>query len=571
MQQTNENPVREGDVLTSMRVGNIRPGKHNPRTYFDPEEMQELQEGIKAANGVIQAILVRPVDDYFEVVAGARRRLASINVFGEGYEIPVLIRTMSDQEAEQLATIENIHRANMSPTEEAEAASRELGRCNGDRVETARRLGMKLSVLEKRLALMNCSPSVKVALNERKIFLGHAELLAAVPKDKQEKVIVGLLSRPVLPTVAEFKAGLEQHSKAMASAIFDKTDCAGCIHNSGNQQALFAESVSDGHCTNGDCFTQKTEAVLETKKASLAENYPRVVIVREGDNNTVIKIVADGATGVGEEQAAACRSCKSFGAAISAVPGKVGNVYESRCFDTACHTKKVGEHLLAEKKAAKAATASATNKPADSKPATGKAAEKSTAKPVAAATSVQITPSVENYRIGVWRTALKDELSADLQKNLCLLIGVLMTRGGSNVSSTKLSSDFETITSAKPPISDVGQAATMVANADKAVRNQMLSKIVISITDSIDKAHLPQMLKFMQVDLHKCWKINAAFLNLLTKSEIEVIAWELGMKAALGVPYAKAKIGKKDEFIKALMEIDGFVYEGKIPKVLQYV
>jgi ParB family chromosome partitioning protein len=550
-----------------MRVGNIHKGR-NPRTYFDPVETAELESSV-SAKGVIQPILIRPVNNWFEIVAGERRWRAALKVLGDDYEIPVLIKDLSDEEADELALIENVSRANMSPTEEAVAAAKVLGRCSGNRDEAAKRLGWTRKTMDKRLALMNCSPSVMVALNERKIQLGHAELLAAVPKDRQEKAVVNLLSRSVLPTVAEFKAGLEQISQAMAAAIFDKTDCTSCIHNSGNQQALFADSVSEGHCTNSDCFNQKTEDMLEAKKKSLEENYPRVVIVRQGENNTVIKLVAEGATGVGTEQAAACRSCKSFGAAISAIPGKVGNVYESQCFDTSCHTKKVGERLLAEKKAAaKPATASATAKPADSKPVTGKGAEKSTITSKATVTSVQDTQRVVDYRIGVWRKALKKELFADPHKNLCMLIGIMMTCGGTNVSSTKLASGFEAMTSQKPPVGNVGEAAAMVAEVDDKVRSQMLSGIVISITDSIEKSNLPEMLKFMQVDLAKYWKLNAEFLDLLTKSEIEVIAEELGLKAALGEKYAKAKSGKKDEFIKALMEIEGFVYEGKIPKVL---
>lgn len=552
---------------SSMRVGSIRQGR-NPRTYFDPVEMAEMEASV-SAKGVIQPILIRPVNDWYEIVAGERRWRAALKACGEDYEISVLIKILSDEEADELALIENVSRANMSPTEEAAAAAKILGRCDGNRDEAANRLCWTRKMLDKRLALMNCSPSVMTALNERKIQLGHAELLAAVPKDRQEKAIVNLLSRPALPTVAEFKAGLEQISQAMATAIFDKTDCAGCIHNSGNQQALFAESVSDGHCTNSDCFNQKTEAVLETKKVSLAENYPCVVIVRPGENNTVIKLIAEGATGVGAEQASACRSCKSFGAAISAVPGKMGNVYESQCFDSACHTKKVGDRLLAEKKAAeKAVTAPTTSKPAVSKPGAEKGTEKSASKP--AATTVQDTQRVVDYRIGVWRKALKKALYSDSDKNLCMLIGVLMTSGGSNVSSTKLASGFATLTSQKPPLSNVGEAATMVANADETVREQMLSGIVISITDSIDKAHLPGMLKFMEVNLAKCWKLNAEFLDLLTKSEIEVIAEELGLKAALGDNFATAKNGKKDEFIKKLMGLEHFVYEGKVPKVLQY-
>ncbi len=556
-------------IISSIQVANILPGI-NPRKYFDPAEMAELEASI-AEKGVIQPILVRPIEGGYAVVAGERRVRAARKVLGDEYEIPVLVKVLTDAEADELALIENVSRANMSSTEEAVAAAKILGRCEGNRDEAAKRLGWTRKTLDKRLALMNCSSSVMAALDSRRIQLGHAELLAVVPKDKQEKVIAGLLARPTLPTVAEFKAGLESIAQAMETAIFDKSQCAGCQHNSGNQQALFAEAVSAGHCTNGECFNQKTEAVLEARKASLAENYPCVVIVRPGENNTVIKLVAEGATGVGTAQASACRSCKSFGAAVSAVPGKMGNVYESQCFDSACHAKKVGERLLAEKKAAeKQVTAPATGQSADPKVATEKGAEKSATTPKAAVTTIQNTQRVEDYRVGVWRKALKAELFADPHRNLCMLIGVMMIRGGGNVSMTKLASGFEKLTSQKPPSSNVGAAAAMVAQADDKVRSQMLSGIVISITESIDKSYLSGMLKFMEVDLTKHWKLNDTFLDLLTKSEIEVVAEELGLKAALGDKYAKAKAGKKDEFIKALLGITSFVYEGKVPKALQF-
>lgn len=103
-------------------------------------------------------------------------------------------------------------------------------------------------------------------------------------------------------------------------------ECAGCQHNSGNQQALFGEAIASGHCTHGSCFDAKTEASLGAKKASLSDEYPdHSHIVRPGENFTLLRLVAEGDTGVGEEQAKACRACKNFGAAISAVPE--GNVY----------------------------------------------------------------------------------------------------------------------------------------------------------------------------------------------------------------------------------------------------
>jgi ParB family chromosome partitioning protein len=166
-------------LQASIKVGNILPGR-NPRGYFDPAEMTALEDSVKS-KGVLQAILVRPRDaGRYEIVAGERRWRAARKVFGDEYEIPALVRDLDDGEADEAALIENIQRADMSPTEEAEAAAKILGRCQGDRDEASRRLGWSRTTLDKRLALMNCSERVRRALSERRIQLGHAELLAAV-------------------------------------------------------------------------------------------------------------------------------------------------------------------------------------------------------------------------------------------------------------------------------------------------------------------------------------------------------------------------------------------------------
>lgn len=550
-----------------VKVGKIVPGI-NPRTYFDPKEMDELEQSIKV-KGIIQPPLLRPLDDgTFQIVAGERRWRAAKKLFGDDYDMPALCKRMTDEEAAEAALIENVQRADMSPAEEAKAAAKILGRCEGDRDEAARRLGWDRKKLDKRLALMNCSDGVLAALSERKIQLGHAELLAAAPKAKQEKVIEKLLAAPSLPSIAQFKAQLEQISLSMVSAIFDKKDCTGCNHNSSVQATMFSEAIADGSCTNAECFNAKTMETLEAKKKELEDEYPSVRIVQPGENFTVIKLVAEGATGVGEEQAKACKACTNYGAAVSNIPGSIGNVYHAQCFDSACNTKKVAERIKAEKAAAQpaAAPAAKTAGKADKK----EAGKTTTSKAAPAATSVQDSTRVVDYRIKVWRNVLKRELFADPRENLSMLIGIMMTRGGSNVSSAKLSTAFEKLTGQKTSISDVGVAASQVSNATDEVRSQMLSGIVISMTESIEKTYLPQMLTFLQVDLKAHWKLDAEFLELLTKSEIEVVADELGLKAAMGEKYSKAAGGKKDEFIKALLNVEGFDYTGKVPKVLQY-
>ena len=554
----------ETQKVQYVSLNRIVPG-NNPRSYFDEAEMKDLENSV-AEHGIIQPILLRPLEDgsnKFQIIAGERRFRAAMKVFGEVYQMPALCRKATQAEADQMALIENIQRANMSPTEEAEAAAKILGQCNGDREETARLLAWTISKLDKRLALMNCSASVRDALTKRQIFLGHAELLASAPKEKQDQVVKKLLEAPTLVSVAEFKAGLEARSKELASAIFPTGECSSCKHASANQQEMFAEAISSGRCTNGACFDQKTSAVLDGLKAKLEEEYPSVRIVNAGENNTLVILKSDGVDGVGDDQAKACRACANFGAAISNVPGKIGNVRRDICFDVACNTQKVAANI----KAMKAATAVASTSTATTEVPRNVGASKTTA---ATTAKVQDSQRVVEYRIKIWRAAIKKELVADIGKNLSMLIGILMTVGGSNISSTKLAAGFAKLSGSEIEHGDVKKAATAMEAAADDIRQKMLSGVVLSMLESIESRLLNGIMEFLQVDLKKYWKLDDEYLNLLTKSEIEVMAEELGLKAAMGEKYGKTASGKKDELIKSLLNVDGFDYTGKVVKVLQY-
>lgn len=544
---------------------------NNPRGYFDEAEMKELENSV-AEHGIIQPILLRPLEgdgDRFQIIAGERRYRAAKKVFGDAYQIPALCRTATQEEADQMALVENIQRANMSPTEEAEAAAKILGQNNGDKTETARLLAWTTQKLEKRLALMNCSALVRDALNKRQILLGHAELLASAPKEKQDIVVKKLLESPTLVSVAQFKAGLETASKELATAIFPKEECASCFHRSENQQDLFSEAISGGRCTNGACFEKKTADALNDLKAKLEEEYPSVRIVNAGDNNTLVILKSDGADGVGDVQAKACRGCVNFGAAISNVPGKVGNVRRDICFDVACNTQKVAANIKAMKASAATATAKASAQEQEGKAQAATSNAASVATPKTPAT-VQVSQRIVEYRINVWRSAIKKELYVDTDKNMSVLMGALMTVGGNNISATKLSAAFTKLSGLEIRPGNVGSAAQMFEVPSSEIRHQMLRGVVMSIMDNIEPRHLESIMAFLQVDLKKYWTLNDEYLNLLTKSEIEVVAEELGLKAAMGEKYAKAASSKKDEFIKSLLQIDGFNYSGKVVKVLQY-
>jgi ParB family chromosome partitioning protein len=546
-------------LQAAIKVGNIFPGR-NPRGYFDPSEMAELEESVKS-KGVLQAILVRPRDmGRYEIIAGERRWRAAKKVHGDDYEIPTLIRDMDDDEADEAALIENVQRADMSPTEEAEAAAKILGRCQGDREEAARRLGWSRSTLDKRLALMNCSEKVRKALSERRIQLGHAELLAVVTREKQDAVLERLLSQPTLPTVVQFRGQLEQISRSLGSAIFDKGECAGCQHNSGNQQALFGEAISAGHCTHGACYDAKTEAVLEAKRVALNDDYPTTRIVRPGENFTLLRLVADGDTGVGEEQAKACRACKNFGAAVSGVPGKLGNVYPDLCFDAACNAKKVALRIKAEKEKDKPATE-------PSKKAAGKtaAAAKTEAK-------VQDSQKVRDYRLEVWRKALRRELMADRGRNLVVLIALALSGNARHISDSKLTKALGSLMGQEYAGFSLktDEAARVVSMADEAIRDKMLMGLAASAADGVEEKTLVQLLKYLEIDIARHWKLCEDFLKLLTKSEIEAVCDEIGLKSCMGGAFAKTMSGKKDELIKSLLKVGSFTYEGKVPRSMRY-
>ena len=554
----------------SLRCNQLVPGKFQPREYFDPAGHDELTASIKA-QGVLQSLLIRPIDSGYEIVCGERRWRAAIAAHGDAYEVPVIVREMTDEEAREAALTENVQRENMSPTEEAVAATQVLGNYSGNRVEAAKSLGWSMTKFESRLALMNCSPSVRKALNERKILLGHAELLAALAKEKQDVALQRMLAAPTLPSVPEIKGFLNELSQTLATAIFDKSDCTNCPHNSSCQSVLFTEAIDAGKCTHSECYRKKTEDELEKRAAAIRENYPVVRIVRAGENGTLLKLKAEGETGVGEVQAKACRGCANFGAAISAVPDKLGTEYRDLCFDPACNATKVAENRKAVAEATKAAEKAEKSKPASAKgsvPAKSGADAKPEATTAVTPPKVQDSTRLKEYRVNVWRKLLKTVLLEDPSKNLVALLALSMTGNGSKISCSDLRTVYEKLTGYRPDQFNIAALAGHIESAQAEVKSNIHLGITATMVNTIEERTLTQLLDWLKVDLAAHWKLNKEYLELLTKSEIEVVSEEIGLKAYLGDKFGKAMSGKKDELLKALLNAEGFEYARKVPKHL---
>lgn len=574
------------ELMQSIAVAEILPGK-NPRMYFDAAKMTELEDSIRAQN-LIQPILVRRTEAGFELVAGERRLRAYTNVFGRDSKIPALIRDLSAAEADQAALVENVLREAMTPVEEAQSAAKILGSSLGDRDEAAKRLGWSRSMLDKRLALMNACDTVREALQDRKIMLGHAELLAALRKESQESAITHLLQQSTMMTVSELKAFVETQALDLGIAIFDKADCAGCLHNSGNQSALFAEAITGGRCTNKACYDDKTEGQLNATAASLKDDYQVIRIVRAGDNLTVIPLVAGGPKGVGEEQAQACRLCKDFGAVVSAVADKLGKVYKDLCLNVPCNTKLVAVRVKAEQDAQATATAQATlekaakTQPSDPKSSpppgtTGEGAKAAAAgKSGATKKEPELTQLVEpsgrlkEYREKVWRGVYKITVpKLETAQNRLVLLALCLSRP-SNISSHELENAVESILTTTGSRHGFKELLLSILDLDTAPLGLSLAQIPAQVGADFPIGDVQLVLKTFEIKLEGYWKVEKAFFELLTKSEIGAICTEIGIKAALGTSYANLLNGPKEDLIKAVASVPGFDYKGRIPAVMRF-
>lgn len=548
-----------------VRIGDVRV-VYNPRTYFEPKAMAELAASMRA-QGLLQPLLVRKMDDHYELIAGERRLRAAHEVYGPDGVIPVLSRYMTDEQAALAAVTENIQREDMSPTEESAGALQAMALYGGDRDEVARRIGWSRSKLDSRLALHNCIPAVQTALNERKIMLGHAELLAAVVKKVQAEILPMIIERNI--SVADLKAEIAAQALRLDTARFDKTECLTCHHNSSNQRTLFAEAIDDARCTQKSCFDAKNDALIESVKKSLEGQYQRIQVVRPGDNLTVIALKPDGDTGVGAEQAEACKGCANFGVLISATPGKVGLSYPNYCMDVACNKEKNAAYLATiNPPAAKAGSTGGSGKKAAGQPASkGSSAGKSasSAKPAVSAESNR----VKEYREKTWREVVRTVMVRSPAKTELLIITLASMGLLRHIDTTALAEQIEKA-GGKPVGAGIGlfDSLTVVAGLEETPRGRILDLVASSVVGDIQMRDVKDLATFLDVDLAAHWQVCSGLLDVMTKAEIEALCQEIGLKEFLGKQFAKIMSGKRDEMIKGLLKAEGFEFRGRIPAVM---
>lgn len=321
--------MRDRLSVIEYAVGLIDPSPYQARKRFREDGMTELQDSIRE-HGIMQPLLARPspaAPERLELVAGERRWRGAAAV---GLEtVPVIVRTISDTDAEEIGLIENLQREDLSALEEAEGFARlkELKDPDGRALYTDERIAQKLGVplmrVRMRLCLRRCPEELMTAVDEGRISVSTAGLVGRIPDGQARAAAAKEIlepSRQEVPlTRDQAKEMIRERFmiRVTKSDGFDPKDegllpvtldpdtgerlwggsCEDCPHRSGNnpdvQGDLAVAGSAEGKqtggrtkgldpnlCTNPGCHRKKLEAAWKRKKAAATE---RGQAVLEGD------------------------------------------------------------------------------------------------------------------------------------------------------------------------------------------------------------------------------------------------------------------------------------------------
>jgi ParB family transcriptional regulator, chromosome partitioning protein len=174
-----EGAAAETGGLDELALASIKPNRFQPRDHFDEEALGLLADSIREV-GVLQPVLVRPIGEgEYELIAGERRWRAARRV---GLQtIPALVRETDDAAALEHALVENLHRDNLNPLEEAAAYQQLIEDFGLTHDEVAARVGRSRATVTNTLRLMQLPPSIQKSVQEGKLSMGHARALLGTP------------------------------------------------------------------------------------------------------------------------------------------------------------------------------------------------------------------------------------------------------------------------------------------------------------------------------------------------------------------------------------------------------
>ncbi len=175
----------EGDYFYC-RISRIRPNRYQPRKKFKEEELAALSASIKE-QGIIQPLLVRKLEDGYELVAGERRlRAAKL----AGYrDVPCVIKDLTEKQLLEMSLVENIQREDLNPMEEADAYHRLIAEFELTQEEVAIRIGKSRPAVANFLRLRQLPVSIQESIVDGVLSMGHARALLGISNKAQQSAV----------------------------------------------------------------------------------------------------------------------------------------------------------------------------------------------------------------------------------------------------------------------------------------------------------------------------------------------------------------------------------------------
>lgn len=166
-------------ALVELPISSIVPNPHQPRSHFDEETLASLTASVKEL-GILQPVLVRPIgDDRYELVAGERRFRAAKRAGLQA--IPALIKSVNDAASLEQALVENLHRQDLNPLEEAGAYQQLIEDFGFTHEALATRVGKSRVAITNTLRLFQLPPSIQRLVQDGQLSAGHARALLGTP------------------------------------------------------------------------------------------------------------------------------------------------------------------------------------------------------------------------------------------------------------------------------------------------------------------------------------------------------------------------------------------------------
>jgi len=191
----------EGKTFLMCGIEEVIPNRSQPRKRFDETKLQELADSIKK-NGILEPLIVRKVEQGYEIVVGERRWRAAQKAGLR--EVPVLVKEVEGREALEISLIENLQRENLNPIEEAEGYRRLIEEFDINQEELGTRVGKDRTTVTNTLRLLKLPSEVIEHLIQNNITSGHARaILSLEAKDRQKELCARIIQKGLSVREAE--------------------------------------------------------------------------------------------------------------------------------------------------------------------------------------------------------------------------------------------------------------------------------------------------------------------------------------------------------------------------------